>query len=249
MNALAPCLLLTLMLVCTPLSIASTRLIFGGPGGSGSAAIISPLDKTEPIWNIDSYVSSLEEAGYSVETILNEAASLSFFKTELANYNLIILHVDSFYYEGFSYFCAGDNFDAFDPSQRIQYKEQYAAEITAHKISLEGPCIGFSMRYILDNYNTHSFNGLVIAYGSHAYELENAFLRNGVDAFITFYQDEPALGWGRSDSVVQTVVQLLAEHNSVRDSVAQFYLIAMRGHGQTADWPSIDWAGDGDYTI
>lgn len=247
-KAVAPCLLLMLTLVCLPRSNAAAHLIFDGPGGNGTAAIISPLEKDRPIWNIDGYVNSLEDAGYSVEVVADEAASLAFLGTELANYNLIILRLDSFYYEGFSYFCAGDNFDPFNPSQRAQYQSQYATELAAHEISTAGPCLGFSMRYILDNYHTHSFNGLVIAYGPGTPELAASFINNGAAAFISY--DSPTnLSWGRFDSYAETLVTTLAEGNTVRNAVAQFYLLAMRGHGLTATWPSIYWVGDGNYII
>lgn len=247
-KAVAPCLLLMLTLVCLPRSIAAPRLIFDGPGGNGTAAIISPLEKDQPTWNIDGYVSSLEDAGYSVEVVADEAASLAFFRTELANYNLIILRLDSFYYEGFSYFCAGDSYDSFNPSQRTQYQSQYATELAAHEVSITGPCLGFSMAFILNSYQKHSFNGLVIAYGFGAYELAASFINNGAAAFISY--DSPAnLSWGRFDSYAETLVTILAEGNTVRDAVAQFYLLAMRGHGLTATWPSIYWVGDGNYTI
>jgi hypothetical protein len=248
-KAFGPCLFLMLTLVCLPRSIATTRLIFDGPGGSGTAAIISPLEKWEPTGNVD-YASVLEAAGYSVETILNDAASPAFFKTELANYDIIILRLDSFLYEGFSYFCTGVTVGATDAQQRNDFATQYATEITAHEISLKGPCVGFSMLYILHSYQKSSFRGLVLALGPGTPELAAAFINNGAAAFITY--DSPveySLQWGRYDLYTVTILSILTEGYTVRNAVAEFYNQAMRGHGVTADWPSIYWVGDGNYTI
>jgi hypothetical protein len=185
-----------------------------------------------------------------VELVLDEAASLSFLKTELANYDLIVLRLDAFYYEGFSYFCAGEPFEQGHNSHlRSEYASEYAAEIAAREISVKGPCVGFSILYIMHNYK-NGLRGLVFAYGPGTPELAASFLHGGSDVFISY--DSPAsygLGWGRFDTYAENILQLLADGNSVRNAVAQFYLNATRGHGVTASWPSIYWVGDGDYTI
>lgn len=225
-------------------------LKFDGPGGSGTAAFISPLERWESTPNFGQYEATLEHAGYTVQMISDEAASLSFLKTELTNYDLIILRLDSFYYEGLSYFCSGENFDPFNPRSRTEYAAEYAAEIKAHEISIAGPCVGFSMLYILHNYQKSSLRGLVFAIGSGTPELAAAFINGGTAVFISY--DAPveySLAWGRFDLYSATFLGILSEGYTVREAVTQFYGRAMRGHGSTAAWPSIYWVGDGNYTI
>ena len=233
-----------------PGSAFASPLIFDGPNGGGTAALISPLEKWEPTATIEAYTSILESAGYSVDAILDEAASVEFFRTGLSNYDSILLRLDSFYYEGLSYFCTGQTLEVNAISQRSEYAKQYAAEIAAHEISLEGPCVGFSMIYILHSYAKGSLHGLVIAVGPGTPELAAPFLSRGAAAFITY--DTPveySLSWGRTDCTTLAILRILAEGYTVKNAVAQFYIRATRGHGNTATWPSIYWVGDGDYTM
>jgi len=233
-----------------PGSAFASPLIFDGPNGGGTAALISPLEKWEPTATIEAYTSILESRGYSVDAILDEAASIEFFRNGLSNYDLIVLRLDSFYYEGLSYFCTGQTLEVNAISQRSEYTEQYAAEIAAHEISFKGPCVGFSMIYILHSYAKGSLHGLVIAVGPGTPELAASFLNGGAAAFISYETPvEYSLSWGRTDCNSLFLLRILAEGYTVRNAVGEFYIRATRGHGSTATWPSICWVGDGDYTI
>jgi len=225
-------------------------LKFDGQGGNGTAAFISPLERWEPTPNFDQYEATLKHAGYTVQMMSNGVASLSFLKTELTNYDLIIIRLDSFYYEGLSYFCSGENFDPFNPQSRADYATQYAPEINAHEISIAGPCVGLSMLYVLHNYHKSRVRGLVLAFGPGTPELAAAFINGGAAAFISYaIPVEYSLAWGRFDLYSLTLLGILSEGYTIRDTVTQFYTRVMRGHGSTATWPSICWVGDGDYTI
>jgi hypothetical protein len=224
-------------------------LRFDGPG-DGTAAFISPLERWFPTANIEHYMALLEGAGYSVDVILDEAASIEFFRSELSNYDLIVLRLDSFYYESLTYFCTGHTLEADMARERAEYVTEYAAEISAHELSLAGPCVGFSMLYILHNYEKASLHGLVVAFGSGTLELAAAFIEGGAAAFISY--DSPreySLTWGRYDLYTVTLLSILSEGYTVKNAIAEFNLRTNQGHGKTATWPTIYWDGDGDYTM
>ena len=75
---------------------------------SKQAVILSPLENWMPTWGLESHISLLQHAGYQVDVLLNENASISFFKTDLAKYDLIVLRTDAFMREGLTFYCAGD---------------------------------------------------------------------------------------------------------------------------------------------
>jgi len=208
---------------------------------SKQAVLISPLERWMPTWNLDGYLSSLERAGYHVDVLFNEDASISFLKTGLTKYDLIILRTDSFEYEGLNYYCSGERATS---SSRATFAE----EISAREIRV-GICVGFSLLFLQHNYPAGSLRpGLVYAVGGGSLELTSAFIAAGASVFIGYY-DMYSLSWGHLDALSTKVLSYLSEGSTVRDATLQLYRYLVRGHGQSATLPSIYWNGNGDFKI
>jgi len=233
-------------------AIALTLLIFTAFAGSAFAApmfaeetkqavFLSPLESWRPTWNIEEFVSILNDAGYHVDVMLNDNASISFLRTELSNYDLIILRTDSFGHEGLDYFCSGDPI-------RSDSRTALADAIAAHEIQV-GACIGFSTIFIQNSYPSDSLRpGLVFAIGSDTSQLSSAFLLAGFSAFVGYYE-WVSLGFGRMDAVSIGYLRYLSKGYSVSDASIQLYLYVHTGHGNTANWVLPYWTGDGDFKI
>ena len=204
------------------------------------AVFLSPLEKIEPTWGFSGYKTLLQRAGYQVDILLDGNASISFFETGLAKYDLIVLRTDSIVSEGLTYFCAGDKADA-------SARGTFAGEIGLKEV-LVGECVGFSTPFLQDHYPAGSLRGLVIAVGSNTAELAGAFLRAGAAALIGFY-DGHCTQWGNLDSYSLKLLYYLSEGYSVDSANIQLQLYLYTGHGQTADWILPYWAGDGSYKI
>ena len=209
-------------------------------GTTKRAVFLSPLEKIEPTWGFDSYKSLLESAGYQVDILLNDDASISFLETGLAKYDLIVLRTDTIVSEGFTYFCAGDKADA-------SARGTFAGEIGLKEV-LVGECVGFSPLFLQNHYPAGSLRGLVIAVGSNTAELSTVLLKAGATALIGFY-DEHCTQWGILDSYSLKVLYYLSQGYSVESANIELYIYLYSGHGKTADWILPYWAGDGTYKI
>jgi len=205
------------------------------------AVFISPVEKIMPTWGIESYKSLLERAGYQVDVLLNENASISFFEIGLAKYDLIILRTDSFVSEGLRFYCAGDKAGA-------SARGTFAGEIALKEVMVS-ECVGFSVLFLQNHYPVSSLpKGLVIAVGSNTAELSTVFLKAGAAALIGYY-DEHCMQWGTLDSYSLKLLYYLSNGYSVKGSTTQLYTYLYTGHGKTADWILPYWAGDGSYKI
>ena len=204
------------------------------------AVFLSPLEKIEPTWGFDAYKSLLQRAGYQVDILLDGDASISFFETGLAKYDLIVLRTDSIVYEGLAYFCAGDKADA-------SARGTFAGEIGLKEV-LVGECVGFSPLFLQNHYPAGSLSGLVIAVGSNTAELSTVFLKAGATALIGFYDDH-CTQWGNLDSYSLKLLYYLSQGYSVAAANIQLLTYLYTGHGETADWIQPYWAGDGSYKI
>jgi hypothetical protein len=194
-----------------------------------------------PTWNMNGYVSQLEHTGYQVDILLNENVSITFLKSELADYDLIILRTDSFVQEGASYYCSGD-------PVTTETSATFASEISLGELQI-GACLGFNTKFLQHNYPAGSLRpGLVYAVGGYTAELSWAFLAAGASAFIG-YDGSFSLGWGRVDAMSIKMLGYLSQGYAVEDAVIQLYIYLNTGHGVTADWPSPYWSGDGSYKI
>ena len=209
-------------------------------GTSKRAVFISPMENAEPTWGSESYKSLLEGAGYQVDILLDGNASISFFETGLAKYDLIVLRTDSFVAKGLTYYCAGDKADA-------SARGTFAGE-TVLKEVMVGECVGFSTLFLRNRYPAGSLSGLVIAVGSNTAELSTVFLQAGAAALIGFY-DEHCTQWGNLDSYSLKLLYYLSQGYSVEGANIQLYIYLYTGHGTTADWILPYWAGDGSYKI
>jgi hypothetical protein len=204
------------------------------------AVFISPMENVEPTWGSESYKSLLERAGYQVDILLDGNASISFFETGLAKYDLIVLRTDSMVSEGLTYYCAGDKADA-------SARGTFAAEIGLKEV-LVGECVGFSPLFLENHYPAGSLRGLVIAVGSNTAQLSTVFLKAGASALIGFYDDHCSQ-WGNLDSYSLKLLYYLSQGYSVESANIELYIYLFTGHGKTADWILPYWAGDGSYKI
>lgn len=220
-------------------SYASAVPLFSG--ASKQAVFLSPLENWMPTWDLEGYVSQLEHAGYHVDILLNENVSISFLKTGLANYDLIILRTDSFYEEGVTYFCSGE-------PVTYQARTVFANEISSRELQV-GVCVGFSAAFLQDNYPAGSLrHGLVYAIGSVTQELSSAFLSGGSSVFMGYDVAFP-LQWGRIDALSITLFTYMSQGYSVEDAMNQLNMYLYTGHGRTADWLLPYWTGDGNFKI
>jgi len=209
-------------------------------GASKRAVFISPMENVEPTWGSESYKSLLERAGYQVDIVLDGNASISFFETGLAKYDLIVLRTDSFASEALTYYCAGDKAD-------VSARGTFAAETALHEVKVE-QCVGFSTLFLQNHYPAGSLRGLVIAVGSNTADMSTVFLKAGAAALIGFY-DEHCSQWGILDSYSLKLLYYLSQGYSVESANIQLYIYLYTGHGKTADWILPYWAGDGSYKI
>jgi hypothetical protein len=208
---------------------------------SKQAVILSPLEGWMQTWNMASYVSLLEHAGYQVDVLLNEQVSIVFLKTGLAKYDLIILRTDFFNDESLTYFCSGEPVTS-------ETKGTFASEISTKELRI-GVCLGFSILFLQHNYATGTLqHGLVYALGGGTAELSGEFLRAGSSVFIG-YDQAFTLQWGRMDAYSQQFLKYLVRGYSVEDAQVELRSYLITGHGVTADWPEFRWIGDGDYKI
>jgi len=192
-------------------------------------------------WNMVSYVSLLQHAGYTVDVLQNDQVSISFLKTGLAKYDLIILRTDFFNDESLTYFCSGEPVTS-------ETKGTFASEIAAKELRV-GVCLGFSILFLRDNYQNGTLqHGLVYALGGGTAELSGEFLRAGSAVFIGFDQAF-TLRWGRMDAYSQQYLKYLVRGYSVEEAQVELRSYLIIGHGETADWPQFRWIGDGDYKI
>jgi len=233
-----------LVTLCVISALAGMNNSFAAPFFSEAgkqAVILSPLENWMPTWNRDAYVSPLERAGYQVDVLLNGNVSISFLKTGLAKYDVIILRTDSFQGEGPEFYCAGDPVTS-------RTRAAFSKEIAAQEVEV-GICVGFSILFLQHNYPVGSLRrGLVVVVGSPAGGLSSAFTRAGSAAFVGYY-DVLNLNWGRIDCLTQKLLAYLSEGSTVRDSVIQLNNYIYRGHGATANWPSIFWYGEATFKI
>ena len=230
--------------LCLVVLLASTDATYSAPLLSSSdkqAVFISPLERWEPTWHRKEYVSLLENAGYHVDVVLDEDASISFLKTGLASYDVIVLRTDSFTYEGYSYYCAGDDVTA-------KSRADFAAEISQHEVQV-GACVGFSGAFIRDNYPANSLRkGLVFVVDGYSADLSSSFLKAGSAVYVGYY-DANTLAWGRTDCMSLKWLSYMARGDSVKDATLNLYVYVNRGHGQTALWPSMFSYGDVTYRL
>jgi len=194
-----------------------------------------------PTWNLPVFLSEVEDAGYQVDVLLNEKVTIEFLKTGLAAYDLIILRTDSFVLGGNTYYCSGEP-TSFETRVRL------ANEIASQEVRV-GVCVGFSAIFLHNSYPEDTLQpGLVYAVGSGTAELAWAFLGAGSAVFAGYYEDW-SLSWGRMDSLSIKLFHYLGLGYSVKDAMIQLDGYMHRGHGNTANWPSLFWAGNGNIGI
>lgn len=193
-----------------------------------------------PTYDMDQYVSELQNAGYHVDVMLNSQVSVAFLQTGLAKYDLIILRTDSFYFEGLNYYCSGD-------TVTTKTRSTFTNEISAHEMKVAA-CLGFSMIFIQHNYPAGSLHGLVYVPGSVTTDLAGPFLAAGASAFIGYELDFSA-GWGRLDALSIKMLGYLAQGYDVSDALIKLQIYLHTGHGDTADWILPVSAGDGNFKI
>lgn len=222
--------------------LAGNALAVPSPDSSNKAVILSPLERMIPTWRLESYITNLEQAGYEVDVLLNENASIGFFKTGLADYDIIVLRTDSFKYEGTTYHCSGEAVNWIT-------RATFAEEISRNEIKV-GACVGFSSVFLHDHYPTNSTkHGLVYAIGSGAAELSWVFLQAGAAAFLSYYDQEYTLSWGRMDALTIRMLSYLSQGYSVGEASIELHVYLRVGHGETANWPTVYIAGDDDFKI
>jgi len=233
-------LVVTLIVLCVAASVGQAHASPAFSESTKRAVFLSPLEGWYQTWNLDTYVSVLQKAGYQVDVFLNENVSIAFLETGLSNYDLIILRTDSFSYEGAQYFCAGDPVTPESPGT-------FAAQILLQEVHVSA-CVGFSLNFIQHNYSPGSLHGLVYVLASSAYQLSYAFHSAGASVFVGFGTDF-SLRWGRMDAMTQKFFSYLADGYSVNDASMRLSLYLYSGHGITANWVPISWVGDGNYKI
>jgi hypothetical protein len=210
-------------------------------GTSRQAVFLSPLERWMPTWRLESYKSLLEGAGYHVDVLLNGDVSISFLKSGLAKYDLIILRTDSMYREGLNYFCSGD-----EPNRATRVA--LAGEISLREVYV-GVCVGFNMLFMRHYYPASSLQGgFVYVLASNSAELSSVFLKAGAASFVG-YNEGQSIQWGQMDAYSLKLIYYLSRGYTVRDAVLQLYTYLHVGHGGTADWTMVYWAGDGAYQI
>ena len=208
---------------------------------SKQAVILSPLENWMPTWGLESHISLLQHAGYQVDVLLNENASISFLKTGLAKYDLVVLRTDAFIREGLTFYCAGDpaNFEA---------RDKFGGDVSSNEVGV-GACVGFSVLFMMHYYPSGTLkHGLVYMLAIESAELASAFTSAGAAAFIG-YNDAHSIQWGRMDAYSIQLLNYLSQGYAVADSVLELYIYLNTGHGKTADWVTPYWAGDGTYKI
>jgi hypothetical protein len=205
------------------------------------AVFLSPMERWMPTWDLEGYVFYLERAGYDVDVLLNENVSISFLKTGLANYDIIILRTDSFDDEGASYYCSGEPVTA-------KTRATFAAEILSGEIQV-GVCVGFTAAFLKHNYPANSLRpGLAFAIGSLTADFSSLFLEGGCSAFVG-YNDLLSLQWGRLDALSIGLLRYLSQGYTVGDALKKLDSYIHWGHGNSATWPSLYLSGDGDFKI
>ena len=230
--------------LCLLSFVAVTNVAFAVPFFAETvkqAVFLSPLEEWMPTWHLEEYVSILEKAGYQVDVFLSENVSISFLKTGLAGYDIIILRTDSFTEEGMNYYCSGE-------PATFEARKEYAGEISAKEIQV-GACVGFSAAFIQNNYSANSLrNGLVQVVDGYSADLSSAFLKAGAAAYMGYY-DAGSLRFGRMDALSIKWLKFLAQGYTVNDATLQLYLYLNLGHGHSATWPAVFLYGDGDFKI
>jgi hypothetical protein len=79
--------------------------------------------------------------------------------------------------------------------------------------------------------------------------LATVILGSGSAVSVYYALDAISLRWGRIDSITEAYFAYLSKGFSVKDAVGELYTYLRRGHGITADWPKIEFRGDGTFTI
>jgi len=205
------------------------------------AVFLSPMERWMPTWDLEGYVFYLERAGYHVDVLLDESVSISFLKTGLANYDIIILRTDSLDAEGASYYCSGEPVTA-------KTRTTFAAEISSGEIVV-GACVGFTAAFLKHNYPAKSLRpGLVFAIGALTADLSSAFLEGGCSAFVG-YNEILGLHWGRLDALSIGLLRYLSGGYTVKDALKQLDSYIHWGHGNSATWPSLFSSGNEDFKI
>ncbi len=208
---------------------------------SKQAVFISPMESTRSTWNLEEYVSLLEGAGYEVDLVFDENASVTFFATALSNYDVVILRTDSFTREGFNFYCTGE-------PVTWGTRTTYAEEISARALDA-GVCLGFSMKFIDINYVPGSLrNGMVYVIDGYSADLAGAFLNAGSAVYVGYYDAYP-LGWGRIDALSLKFLSYVTAGHSVKEAVPMLYTYLCLGHGVTGNWPSIFYYGEGSFRM
>jgi len=206
------------------------------------AAFISPLEDWNPTWHTEEYVSLLENAGYHVDFVLGENASISFLKTRLGDYDLIILRTDSFTYEGNNFYCSGE-------AATFEARKTYANEIEDGQIQVAA-CVGFNALLISNSYPAGSLRrGLVTVLDGYSADLGQAFIEAGEAAFVGYYDDAYSLSWGRLDALSLQWLKYASQGYSIKESVLMLYGYLNRGHGETASWPALFYYGEAEFKI
>jgi hypothetical protein len=233
-----------LVTLCVLVSVAGINGALGAPLLSDTAKkvlFLSPWEGWVPTWNLKDYVSTFELAGYRVEMVSNENASISFLMTHLADYDIIIIRTESFYLEGLNYYCSGEPVTIKSPTT-------FASEISEKEIGVS-QCIGFSVKFLQHHYPAGTLKqGLVYVVGGPAGDLSQAFLAGGSSVYVG-YDDPYSLEWGRMDALSQALFRNLLQGSSVRDAISDLYVYLCRAHGESGNWPMLTWQGDGDFKI
>jgi hypothetical protein len=205
------------------------------------AVFLSPMERGMPTWDLEGYVFQLERAGYRVDVLFDENVSISFLKTGLANYDIIILRTDSFDDEGVSYYCSGE-------PVTTKTRTTFAAEISSGELQV-GACVGFTVAFLKHNYPANSLRpGLVFAIGGLTAGLSSLFLEGGCSAFVG-YNEILGSQWGRLDALSIGLLRYLSQGYTLKDALNELDSYIHWGHGNSATWPSLYWRGDGDFKI
>ena len=240
-HALKRVLAVTLCVLC--LAAASSQAV-ATPSFSDidkQALFLSPLEQWSPTYDLQGYVHPLEQAGYQVDVLVNENVTIAFLKTDLANYDLIILRTESFTIEGSSYFCSGEPVTS-------KTSTSFAQEIQSHEVAVSS-CVGFSYLLIKNNYAANSLRpGLVYALGSATMQLGWWFVHNGASVFVGYWPNY-SLGWGSMDALSIKFFDFMSQGYSVKEAAMEVYMYLVQGHGSSGDWPAASWVGNGDFGI
>jgi hypothetical protein len=225
--------------LCLLSLVAATNEAFAMPSFAEApkrAVFLSPLEDWYPTWNLNEYVSTIEQAGYQVDVFLGENVSIAFLKTGLSDYDVIIFRTDSFTSEGVNYYCSGE------PPTTAARKE-YAVEASNQEIEV-GACVGFSHVFIRNHYPEGSLRkGLVFVIDGYSADLSFAFLKAGAAAYMGYYDARP-LRFGCMDALSIKWLKFLGQGYTVKEAMLELYLYLSRGHGRDATWPSMFLEGD-----